>query len=86
MCDQRSTPQSNQLYHSYLLRLWQGDPQTPWRILAQSIQSGETRHFADLESFFAFLQAQTTNEQSTISSILPACPATLPIRACRCPA
>jgi len=47
------------LYHSYLVRLWQDDRQMPWRAVTQSVQTGETIHFADLEELFAFLQAQT---------------------------
>jgi hypothetical protein len=46
-------------YHSFLVRLWQDERQMPWRALAQSVQTGETICFADLESLFAFLQAQT---------------------------
>lgn len=30
-----------------------------WRALAHSVQTGEIIHFADLESLFVFLQAQT---------------------------
>ena len=33
----------------------------PWRAVAQSVQTGEVIHFADLESLFAFLQAQTVH-------------------------
>jgi hypothetical protein len=46
-------------YHSYLVRLWQDNPHAPWRVAVQSVQSGEIIHFADLESFFVFLQAKT---------------------------
>ncbi len=58
MLNRPTSPKPKQIYHSYLVRLWQDDPQTPWRVLAQSVQSGETLHFADLASFFAFLQTQ----------------------------
>lgn len=61
------TGKASRLYHSYLVRLWQDDSQLPWRALAQSIQTGETIHFADLPSLFAFLQAQTTNEQPAVA-------------------
>lgn len=59
MLNHLTPPKAEQYYHSYLVRVWQDGPQTPWRVLAQSIQSGETIHFADLEGFFAFLRAQT---------------------------
>ena len=47
------------LYHSYLVRLWQDEQQMGWRAMVQSVQTGETLHFTDLESLFAFLQRQT---------------------------
>ncbi|MCB0088112.1 MAG: hypothetical protein KDE54_09390 [Caldilineaceae bacterium] len=55
-------------YHSYLVRLWQDEEQTTWRALAQSVQSGETLHFADVESLFAFLRAQTVCEPPTVGN------------------
>ncbi|MFN8487411.1 MAG: hypothetical protein U0350_07440 [Caldilineaceae bacterium] len=58
---------TSRFYHSYLVRLWQDDTQTTWRALAQSVQTGETIHFADLESLFAFLQAQTLSETLPIT-------------------
>lgn len=67
MINHLSSPKTRRSYHSYLLRLWQDDHQTPWRILVQSVQSGETIHFVDLESFFVFLQAQTASEQSAVT-------------------
>lgn len=59
MLNRLTPPKAEQHYHSYLVRVWQEGSQTPWRVLAQSIQSGETIHFTDLEGFFAFLRAQT---------------------------
>lgn len=56
---------TSQLYHSYLVRLWQDESQGAWRALVQSVQSGETIHFADLESLFAFLRAQTLDQTQT---------------------
>jgi hypothetical protein len=46
-------------YHSFLVRLWQEYPHAPWRAAVQSVQTGETVGFADLQSLFAFLHAQT---------------------------
>lgn len=66
MINRQLSPKLSQLYQSYLVRLWQDDPQAPWRILAQSIQSGETRHFVDLDSFFAFLRARTASEEAAV--------------------
>lgn len=52
----------------YLVRLWQDSPYTPWRAAAQSVQSGETVRFADVEQLFAFLRTQTTQGATTASS------------------
>lgn len=60
----------NSTYHSYLLRLWQDSPQAVWRASAQSIQTNEIMHFADLDALFTFLWQQTvmnlTVEQTSI--------------------
>ena len=47
------------VYTAYLVRLWQENEQSPWRASAQSAVTGERIYFTDLESLFAFLQAQT---------------------------
>ena len=48
------------MYHSYLLRLWRSSQRNAvWRASLESAQSGERHAFADLESLFAFLEAQT---------------------------
>jgi hypothetical protein len=48
------------MYHSYLLRLWRSSQSNAvWRASLESAQSGERRGFADLESLFVFLEAQT---------------------------
>ena len=46
------------IYRSYLVRLWQEHPLAPWRASAQSVQTGETVRFADLDQLFAFFLAQ----------------------------
>jgi hypothetical protein len=48
-------------YHAYLVRLWQEHPQAPWRASVQSVATGETVRFADLDRLFAFLQAQAAS-------------------------
>lgn len=45
-------------HFSYLIRIWQSGQNGSWRASAQSIQSGETIRFADLASFFVFLEGQ----------------------------
>jgi hypothetical protein len=50
------------IYHSYLVRLWQDNAQAPWRASLQSVQTGETVRFGDLDALFAFLAAQTARQ------------------------
>lgn len=59
MSNQPTFCKSSAVYHSYLVRLWQDDAQSPWRVVTQSVQTGETFHFADLTSLFIFLQRLT---------------------------
>ncbi len=47
------------LYRSYLVRLWQSGAQGTWRASVQSVQTGVTQRFANLEALTAFLQTQT---------------------------
>ena len=58
-------------YLSYLLRLWQAhtDGELVWRASLESPHTGERLSFADAESLFAFLDAQTREiaPQATVS-------------------
>lgn len=56
--DHESMSAVNITYHSYLVRLWQQAPNGPWRASAQSVQSGQALHFADLKALFQFLEVQ----------------------------
>ncbi|NJM40209.1 MAG: hypothetical protein HC853_05320 [Anaerolineae bacterium] len=47
-------------YHSFLVRLWRQAPDAPWRASAQSVQSGQARHFADMNALFQFLGSQVS--------------------------
>ncbi len=51
-------------YHSYLIRLWRdmSADGADWRASLQDPHTGERRGFASLESLFAYLRAQTTEE------------------------
>ena len=51
-------------YQSYLLRLWQETPQTPWRVSLQSTVNNERFGFSSLESLFAFLESQIEMESA----------------------
>lgn len=42
-------------YHAYLLRLWRETADTPWRILLESVATGQRRGFAGLEGLFSYL-------------------------------
>ncbi|MBV7333693.1 hypothetical protein KFU94_36760 [Chloroflexi bacterium TSY] len=52
-------------YRAYLVRLWQDEPDKPWRASAQSVQSGEVVRFASLQALFAFLETETVNQAET---------------------
>ena len=47
------------VYRSYLLRLWQGGAQAPWRASIQEVATGEITHFASVEALLAFIAAET---------------------------
>jgi hypothetical protein len=66
--EQTETAKALPGYCAYLVRLWQDSPYTPWRASAQSVQSGETVRFADVEQLFAFLGAQTAQPSATAAS------------------
>lgn len=57
------TQQPNQ-YHSYLLRLWRSNAQSPWRSSVQCTASGEKQIFADLAALFNFIHTQLAEEAS----------------------
>jgi hypothetical protein len=42
-------------YYSYLVRIWQIDPQAGWRALVVRIDSGERHTFTDLAELYRFL-------------------------------
>jgi hypothetical protein len=46
-------------YQSYLLRLWQPDRKANWRIMVESVGSGERQSFSDMESLYEFLKTRT---------------------------
>jgi len=56
-------------YCSYLLRLWRHNPQGAWLASLQNIRTGETRHFAQPEELWAYLQAEMANELSQKASL-----------------
>ena len=66
--EQAETAKALTGYCAYLVRLWQDSPYTPWRASAQSVQSGETVRFADIEQLFAFLGAQTAQLSAAAAS------------------
>ena len=47
-------------YLSYLLRLWreERDDEIVWRASLESVQTGERRHFADVDQLYAHLSAR----------------------------
>ena len=55
-----------QVYLSFLLRLWQtsSDDEQIWRASLETPGSGERRGFASLRELFDFLEAQTAIQDS----------------------
>lgn len=51
--------ESTTKYQSYLLRLWRPDRKAGWRIMVESVNSGERQTFTDLPSLVEFLETQT---------------------------
>ena len=49
-------------YHSFLLRLWRANQQTPWRVSLTRVGSTEQHTFARLEDAMEFLDAQTEDK------------------------
>jgi hypothetical protein len=47
-------------YRSYLVRFWQSTEQGCWRASTQCVQTGQTRHFSDVESLLTFLQNEVS--------------------------
>jgi len=54
-------------YHSFLLRLWQEEPDTPWRASLQNVQTGTVVRFASLNALVAFLQEQAIGTPPLLS-------------------
>lgn len=52
------------VYISYLVRLWRSASSPEWLASLEAPGTHERHSFADIASFFAFLQAQTSLEQS----------------------
>lgn len=44
-------------YRAFLLRLWNEDPDAPWRLTLEHARSGERRHFATVQQLSAYLEA-----------------------------
>lgn len=47
-------------YHSYLLRIWRPDPQTPWRILIENIPARERKGMRDWQELLSFLRTDVS--------------------------
>lgn len=61
-------PEKQPFQQSYLLRLWREDAQSPWRASLQNVVTNERFGFADLQSLFRFVQAQTSMSENIEST------------------
>ena len=50
-------------YHAFLIRMWRDGSLALWRASARSVQTGEVVRFARLTDLFAYLEAQTSDQQ-----------------------
>lgn len=55
----KGSPLEAKHYHAYLLRLWRGEDESPWRALLENPHTGEILRFASLADLFAYLAAAT---------------------------
>jgi hypothetical protein len=57
-------------YIAYLLRLWQAEirAEPVWHASLEDPHTGERKGFADLQSLWAFLEAQTANRDRNTQS------------------
>jgi hypothetical protein len=62
-------------YQSYLIRLWQNTEQGSWRASAQSVQSGHTVLFGEINQLLAFLQRQVSHCAEADAVMTPPDPA-----------
>jgi hypothetical protein len=63
----------NELYRSYLLRLWL-EPNDPpvWRAMLENPANGERHGFTDLDAMFVFLRSETQDlsRQNPIAKLI----------------
>lgn len=50
-------PDPSLTYQAYLLRLWRGGEDRPWRVSLTPVGADEPIHFPDLEKLLTFLRA-----------------------------
>ncbi len=62
-------PNEPQRYLSYLVRLWREASTAPsgWRASVEEASTGIRRGFADIDSLFAFLKAQTNDSNESVT-------------------
>ncbi len=54
-------------YCSYLLRLWRDGAKSSWRASLEAPGQAATQPFPNLEALFAFLRAQTSQDQALLA-------------------
>lgn len=59
-------PADDQLYQSYLLRLWRNRTDAPWRATLEGSEDNSQHHFATLEELVRFLK--TNGQQPSTHS------------------
>lgn len=57
------------LYDAYLLRLWRGDEENPWRWMIENIRTGERKGFHDMDTLVHFLISLRQQADSPASAL-----------------
>lgn len=52
-------------YNIFVLRFWQENHTTTWRILLENAQTGQRHGFTEMSQLYAFLEQTTTAQQPT---------------------
>ena len=53
---------------SYLLRVWQEAPASPWRVLLRSVTTKEEHLFHNLDGLVAFLQTEANGKKAPLDT------------------
>lgn len=62
---EKDAPIQKANYQAYLVRIWRGSVESPWRASIQHTQTDERVYFASMEDLLLFLHEQTIDNPET---------------------